>query len=695
MKSIFQSFFLTGLMAALIISPSFAQTNSQRIATLVKYYADENLFNGSILVAEKGEVIYKNAVGKANMEWDIPNTPDTKFRIGSISKQFTSMLIMQLVNEGKIELQKSVTAYLPHYRKETGDSITVQHLLTHSSGIPNYTDNDEFYKQATKPFSVPDFVRLYCSGDLEFKPGTRFSYSNSGYFILGAIIEAVSKLPYEKVLQQRILSPLKMYNTGYDHSETIIANRAAGYVRRYNGFKNADYLHMSLPFAAGSLYSTVEDLFKWNLALYTDQLLPESQKQRMFTGSLPVDDAVFFKDDKDSIASGWFVKNFHKKDTAQVGKMIWHSGGINGFLTELVRFPEDGNFITLLDNTEGSTEPLLKDIMSILYDLPTTPKKKTFTNALQQKIKKDGVKAATLYFTSMDSSARAQYEFAGTERRINQWGYQLLDDENKTDEALQLFELNTKIFPKSFNVYDSYADALAKAGRKEEAIKNYQKSAELNPARKRRVQFSVNALELQPDTLKVTVDGHEMVLYKYGSKGPAILLESGGNSDHNSWNSIVGELSKTATVITYDRPGYLQSVACNRPRTADRVAAELYEALQKANIKGPYVIGGWSWGGAFAKVFAAKYAKDTKGLVLVDPADGNVYNEMAAKYPDAFTRSFQERIARNHAAQDEFDAMLPVMHQASEADKAYQGNTVLLIAGSYEEWKGDEPSKKI
>jgi CubicO group peptidase (beta-lactamase class C family)/pimeloyl-ACP methyl ester carboxylesterase len=675
---------------------AIAQSKADKINALVKFYAEQQLFNGSVLVAEKGNVIYKNAVGMANMEWNIPNTTQTKFRVGSVTKQFTSMLIMQLVNEGKINLQKPIIAYLPNYRKETGDSITVHHLLTHSSGLPNYTDNNNFFGRESKlHFSVNDFIRIYCSGDLKFKPGARFSYSNSGYFILGAIIEAVTKKTYTEVLKERILQPLGMEHTGYDRSEKLISNRASGYVRGMDGFENADYLDMGLPYAAGSLYSTVEDLYLWNRALAAGKLIPHHLQQKLNTGYLNVEEIPFFKNDKDSVAYGWFVKHFSKADSTRKATMIWHSGGINGFLSQLARFPEEGYFIAMLDNTEGAAEPLLKDIIAVLYDLPVTEKKKNFSGILRQKIMSSSVKDAYQYYLSLDSIAKKQFDFSGAERQINSWGYQLMNDKKNMDDALKIFEINVKQFPNSSNVYDSYADALMRVGNFPLAIKNYKKSVALDSTNNN-AKAMISSMLVKSDTLKVLVDGHEMVLYKTGNKGPVVVLEGGGNSTHTSWNSIVPELSKNFIVITYDRPGYLSSVSCSKPRTAMRVAEELKEALTKSGINGPYIVGGWSWGGAFARAFAAKYPAETKGLLLVDPAAKEVYDQMAAQYPDAFTRIFNERAADNHAAEDEFAAMMPTMHQASLSDKNYKGKIELLIAGSDREWSAfEKPLKKI
>src|SRR5215510_10417679 len=188
-----------------------AQDKAKKIDELMQAYYDNKQFNGTVLVAEKGSVIYKKGFGLANMEWNIPNEPDVKFRIGSITKQFTSMLIMQLVQEGKIKLDGKLTDYLTDYRKDTGDKVTIHNLLTHTSGIPSYTSLPDFFKEVSRdPYGVEEFVKNYCSGDLEFETGSKFEYDNSGYFLLGAIIEQLTGQSYERALQERIFGPLGM-----------------------------------------------------------------------------------------------------------------------------------------------------------------------------------------------------------------------------------------------------------------------------------------------------------------------------------------------------------------------------------------------------------------------------------------------------------------------------------------------------
>ncbi|NJM53968.1 MAG: beta-lactamase family protein, partial [Blastocatellia bacterium] len=177
--------------------------------------------------------------------------------------------------------------YLPDYRKDTGEKVTIHQLLNHTSGIPSYTSRVDFFVEVSRdPYGVTDFVKKFASGDLEFEPGAKFSYNNSGYFLLGAIIEKVTGKSYETVLTERIFKPLGMTNTGYDNHAPILPKRANGYQKTPTGYVNAPYLDMSLPYAAGSMYSTVGDLFKWDQSLYADKILSAASKKLMFTPGL-------------------------------------------------------------------------------------------------------------------------------------------------------------------------------------------------------------------------------------------------------------------------------------------------------------------------------------------------------------------------------------------------------------------------
>src|ERR1044071_3338141 len=315
-------FLYTALVLAIAQSTALSQDRAAKIQEVLALAHKYHQFNGTALVAENGKVIYKGAFGMANMEWGIPNAPDTRFRLGSIIKQFTAMLTLQLVEQGKIKLDGKITDYLADYRKDIGEKVTVHHLLTHTSGIPSYTDQPGFFENVSRnPYKVSEFVKKYASGDLNFEPGSRFSYNNSGYFLLGAIIEQVTGKSYEQVLKENILDPAGMKNTGYDHHNTIIPKRASGYTKTPDAYTNAPYLDMSIPYAAGSMYSTVEDLYLWDQALYTDKLISAQSK------------ALMYKPFLDDYAYGWVVRNASFKQNDQPVQIIRHDGGINGFST--------------------------------------------------------------------------------------------------------------------------------------------------------------------------------------------------------------------------------------------------------------------------------------------------------------------------------------------------------------------------
>ena len=245
-------------------TPLFSQDKASEIDAIIQAYADDGQFNGTALVAENGKVIFKKGYGYANMDWQIPNKPDTKFRIGSITKQFVAMQIMQLVEDGKINLEGKLTDYLPEYREDTGDKITIHHLLTHTSGIPSYTGLPGFWSDSTRnPYPKDYMIRHFHSGNLEFNPGLKFNYNNSGYYLLAGIIERITGKSFEENLHETIITPLEMKNSGVDRNERLLENRAAGYMRNISGFRNDPYFYMTNALGAGDMYSTVEDLFLW------------------------------------------------------------------------------------------------------------------------------------------------------------------------------------------------------------------------------------------------------------------------------------------------------------------------------------------------------------------------------------------------------------------------------------------------
>jgi len=469
-RTIITTVFLGVFIVTGIFNVSCGQAKVDKLDKLISSYAEYGKFNGSVLVAEKGKVIYKKGFGLADMEWNIPNQPDTKHRLGSITKQFTSMLIMQLVEQGKLKLNVPISTYLPDYPKKNGDVITIHHLLTHSSGIPNMTSFPGFFKNFSRnSYSPVQLVDLFADSTLQFKPGKTFAYSNSGYVLLGYIIEKVSGKSYEQVLQENIFTPLHMNNTGYDHHGRLLKNRANGYEKNGRSYVNASFLDMSVPYAAGSMYSTVEDLFLWDQALYGNKLLRKENMDLLFTKHISSGGGHY--------GYGWGIGERPLGNTAERIETIGHNGGINGFNTQLIRISSDKSFIVLLNNTGGAPlDEMTNAIAAIIYDKSYDLPKRSVAYSLADRIEKEGIPAALAYYNGIKDSVG----YYLNEREMNQTGYEFLQAD-KVNEAAAIFKLNTKAFPKSSNVYDSYGEVLMALGNKTEALENYKTSVKLNP----------------------------------------------------------------------------------------------------------------------------------------------------------------------------------------------------------------------
>lgn len=486
------------LIAALALQPAvFAQAD--KAARIDEYLTRANQykqFNGAALVAENGKVVYKKGLGLANMEWNIANEADTKFRIGSITKQFTSMLILQLVEAGKLKLDGKLSEYLPDYRKDVGDKVTIHHLLTHTSGIPSYTGLPKFFEDVSRdPYTPAEFVKKYTSGDLEFEPGAKFRYNNSGYFLLGAIIEKLHGKPYEQVLKENIFVPLGMKNSGFDHHDAILSKRASGYQKTPAGYTNAPYLDMSIPYAAGSLYSTVEDLYLWDQALYGDKLISAASKELMFKPFL------------DNYAYGWGITKVTLGGSKEVVNSIQHSGGINGFNTIIVRYPAQKHLIVLLDNTSqgGNLGRIGRDLTGILYNQPFELPKQSIAEALMKTIsERNDVAAAVKQYRELKATGSAAYNF--NEMELNTLGYQLLGAK-KMKEAIEIFKLNVEAYPQAANPYDSLGEAYMTMGERALALQNYKKALELDPKNANAAAI-IKTLEMPASNVPVSLDAY-------------------------------------------------------------------------------------------------------------------------------------------------------------------------------------------
>jgi CubicO group peptidase (beta-lactamase class C family) len=326
---------------------SFAQDPSGRMDKLVQSYTPGQ-FMGSVLVARGSDVLLSKGYGSANLELDVPNTPKTKFRLGSITKQFTAASILLLEERGKLKVGDPVKKYLPD-APAAWDKITIFNLLTHTSGIPSFTDFPDYAPTEPFPTTPEKLVARFRDKPLEFEPGARFNYSNSGYVLLGYLIEKVSGGTYERFAQENIFAPLGMNDSGYDSNSAIIMRRAAGYSPSSKGLINAGYIDMSIPHAAGGLYSTTEDMSKWEQALFGGRILSAASLQKM---TQP------FKDD---YAFGLHV------ETVNGRKEIAHGGSIEGFDTFMAYYPDSKITVVVLANLNGPADDIGSQLSALAH----------------------------------------------------------------------------------------------------------------------------------------------------------------------------------------------------------------------------------------------------------------------------------------------------------------------------------------
>jgi CubicO group peptidase (beta-lactamase class C family) len=310
---------------------SSARNAAAEIEGYVAAAVQRSRFSGAILIARDGQVLVRKGYGMADVENDVAVTPETKFRIGSLTKQFTAAAVLILQERGKLQTRDPVCNYLPGC-PAAWQRLTIHHLLTHTSGLPNVDHTVE----ARSPMSLGYVIQTFREAALEFNPGARHGYSNTNYLLLGYVIEKASGQTYESFIDENIFRPLKLTATGYDRHERILKGRASGYSLRGGGLVNASYVDMSVPFAAGGLYSTVDDLYRWEQSFYGETLLTVGSAKAMFTPH------------KGGYGYGWYVGEQHGR------KFVGHGGWLGGFSAAIARYPDDKLTVIVLSNLDSA-----------------------------------------------------------------------------------------------------------------------------------------------------------------------------------------------------------------------------------------------------------------------------------------------------------------------------------------------------
>jgi CubicO group peptidase (beta-lactamase class C family) len=339
------------------------QPNNQHIADEIAVYLqahqETGFLMGSVLVARAGQVLLSCGYGMANLEHTVTNTPQTKFRLGSVTKQFTAAAILQLQEQSLLKLNYPISTYLPEYPQ--GEQVTVHHLLTHTSGVPSYTSFSDYAQKKRIRMTLNDTIAWFSDKPLEFTPGDRYHYSNSGYTLLAKLIETASGQSYADYLHHQIFQPLQMADSGYDRPELILPHRASGYAPFETGYRHAEFIDMSIPSGAGGLYSTVEDLYRWDQALYSDAVLSEASRHLMVTPAVDMGE----ENGSAYYCYGWVSDRPYNRER------VGHGGRIDGFTSSIARFPHEQAVVIVLSNLE--TAPVARisnDLAAILFGEP-------------------------------------------------------------------------------------------------------------------------------------------------------------------------------------------------------------------------------------------------------------------------------------------------------------------------------------
>lgn len=477
----------------------------RKIDALLQAYHREGLLNGSVLVAERGRVIYKRGFGYANMEFGVPNEPDTKFRTASISKPVVALLALRLVGQGKLSLDTKVSELLPDYRRDVADKVTVRHLLSHTSGIPDTLVRPGLWEREIRdPFTTAELLARYSSGGLEFEPGTKLRYGTMGYVLLSLMIEKAAGKPFEQAVREYIFEPAGMRDTGVEGASATVAGdergrtvlkgaapvverMASGYVMTDKGFSRPPFMDMTHAAVGGSVYSTVEDLFLLDRALYDDRVLPARLRDAMFT---PV---------MEDTALGWNVRGLSFADLGRPFlnivdpqsappasppdfRIAYKLGDLWGFSGLFARHVDEQHAVVILvnANTRGvyfdlNTVRAWQAVASILYDRPYfTPRERMFADLIARR----GFDRALETFRRLKkeephSPVLRAFEF-------NVLGYEVLA-KKQARLAVGIFRLNAEAHPLSANAYLGAADAYAEAGDREVALRYYEKGLEVIP----------------------------------------------------------------------------------------------------------------------------------------------------------------------------------------------------------------------
>jgi CubicO group peptidase (beta-lactamase class C family) len=448
-------------------------TTRQKLDFFVSTFAERGPINGTVLVGHGGKILLARGFGFANMSLDVQNTVHTKYEVASITKTFTALIALRLVDEGRIDLYATIRKYLPDFPAPWGDKVTIEQLLTHTGGVQGDitdfpTSGHNFPPVVAQVngdfFSLDEQISLIAARPLLFEPGTQYSYSSDGYTILGAIIAAITGQSYEAVLDSYIFRPFHLDHSGYAPQTVVVPELASGYHETWNGYENARRIGIS---PAGGMYSTVEDLFKWTRAVRSGALMSTRSKTLAWTLS-PNITQYGWKRTQDNAA---------KADALRVSC----SGALPGANALVTLTLQDDITVIVLTNTRQMTfrlDELTRGIIDIVRGKTPPQIKRSFARRLAASLAHSEFTQASSLVENFKAHHRS--EFYADEEEINSLGYYFLGAQN-TRAAVMILKFNAGLFPTSANAFDSLGEAFLDVGDSANAIANYRKSLELNP----------------------------------------------------------------------------------------------------------------------------------------------------------------------------------------------------------------------
>jgi CubicO group peptidase (beta-lactamase class C family) len=446
------------IFSVLMVLPLSAQEMVDEIDKLMNEFVSLDLFSGTVLVAKDGNILYTKAFGEADKDFHVKNTLKTKYNIGSIGKIFTGTLIMQLAENGKLNVMEPVKKYLPDF--PFGEKILIHHLLTHTSGTYNYFAHPDFAQKVYTIRSINDALPLIYDQELRFDtPGQQFSYSNSGILILGAVIEKLSGMYYPEYLQKHILGPLEMHDTGINFLEEVVENRAVGYDKRMSGEYTRNIFRMPPASADGGLETTVLDMLKFDQALYGTSLLSEDSKKKMFTPFL------------EGYGYCWGIREEYNNFITS------HSGGTAGVSAVFRRYTTDRYTLVVLSNYGGAATSVANTLEAIIFDQEYQKPQPSLGEYFYKIMSEKGIS----YFIGNYEEIlnEEQYEIRSS-NVLNRAGYELLFN-RQIDMAIALFKVNILLFPEDANIHDSLGEGYMVKGDYKKSREMYLKALELDP----------------------------------------------------------------------------------------------------------------------------------------------------------------------------------------------------------------------